>query len=544
VVLDISVKTAEQLSLIAQFDATASSLGSSPAIVHGDTRLTWADVRDQSRVLAKALLAGGISRGDHVALWMPNHPKWLLFWLGAMRIGAAAVPINTRYKPTEAAYVLEKSEARALVIEREFLGVDYAEAFSTICPDWDGHSSTKLPKLARVIVDGSALEGLQSFEEFAATAALVSDAELGRAETQTQPDDTVIVVFTSGTTGNPKGVMHTHNVLRMLRALADHMGIGPEDRILGHLPLFHVAGVFSSFLLAMIKGGALIQLDQWNPRHALELIAREGVTVMSGVPTHFIDILRHPDLNDFDRSSLRIGWIGGATIPAEVLAGARDRLTMETLLPVYGMTENTAVTVVGGRTDAQDILIAGKGRPLGGYEVEVVDPKTREPESAGTEGEIRVRGYLVMKGYYREEAATQAVLKPDGWFYTGDLGVFDGHGYLSITGRLTDKFIVGGNNVHPADIEHSLTAHQDVKQAHVVSRPDDRLGEVAVAFIELVPGATSTPDDLIAHCRRLLADFKVPREVIIVNDWPTTATGKVQRFKLREIAASKASQPK
>jgi fatty-acyl-CoA synthase len=291
----------------------------------------------------------------------------------------------------------------------------------------------------------------------------------------------------------------------------------------------------------LISGGAFVQMDQWRPTSALELIEREGVSVMSGIPTHFIDLIRHPRLSEFDVSRLRTGWIGGSTVPAEVVAGAREKLGMEALLPVYGMTELTSTTTLGRPTDPPESLMAGKGVPIGGYEVAVVDSETHAPLPPGVEGEITVRGYTVTKGYYRDEAATKAVLDEDGWFHTGDLGVFDDRGYLSITGRLSDLFIVGGNNVHPADIERVLMAHPGVKQAHVVAGPDDRLGEVPVAFVERVDGADLRADEVIAHCRELLASFKVPRRVVFVDEWPSTPTGKVQRFRLREMAGRAAS---
>lgn len=519
-------------------DTTATLHGDRLALTHGDVHLTWSEVAEQSRRLAKALLANGVSRGDHIGLWLPNHPTWLLLWLAATRIGAAVVPINTRYKPAEAAYILAKSEATTLVIEDAFLGVDFPESFRKICPDWNGSASAELPALRRVILAGRREPDMLPYEDFAASGDQVSDAELTAASAGNDVEDTIIIVFTSGTTGYPKGVMHTHRATRMMKAVTEWMGLGPEDRVLGHLPLFHVAGVFSSFLPALISGGALVQMDQWEPAVALRLIQDEQVSVLSGIPTHFIDLLRHPRLAEFDVSRLRTGWIGGSTVPAEVVAGARDKLGMEALLPVYSMTELTSTTTLGRPTDPPESLMAGKGVPLGGYEVMLVDPESHAPVPPGTEGEIAVRGYTVMKGYYREEAATRAVIDDDGWFHTGDLAIVDERGYFSITGRLSDKFIVGGNNVHPADIERVLMSHPAVKQSHVVSRPDDRLGEVAVAFVERVAGADLTGPEIIAHCREQLASFKVPRDVIFVDSWPSTPTGKVQRFRLREMAAS------
>ncbi len=505
-------------------------------MVHADVRLTWSQVEEQSRRIAKALLVNGVSRGDNVAVWMPNHPTWLLLWLAAVQIGAVIVPLNTRYTAAEASYILAKSEAAMLFMEASFLGRDFPAMFREICPDWNGERSLGLPHLRSVVlIDGEEI-GLSAFADFLNSADDVTDLELDTAALSVRADDTVIIVFTSGTTGFPKGVMHSHNALRMMAEVTMWLSIGPDDRILGHLPLFHVSGIFSSFLPALISGGALIQLDKWDATEALRLVSTEGVTVLSGIPTHFIDLLKHPRLCDFDTATLRIGWIGGSTIPSSIVTGSRDALGMQALLPVYGMSETTSTTTLGRPSDPIDSLMAGKGLPLGGYEVVVVDPRLREPLPMGTEGEIAVRGYTVMKGYYGDPESTRAVLSDEGWFYTGDLGVFDERGYLSITGRLSDKFIVGGNNVHPADIEHVLLACPGVKVAHVVARPDNRLGEVAVAFVERVPGIVLTAADVLAHCRSHLASFKVPRDVVFVDTWPTTPTGKVERFRLRQSA--------
>lgn len=527
-----------QLELVGDvLDATTARHGDRTAVVQGDRRLTWSEVADASRRLARALLAQGIGRGDNIALWLPNHPEWLLLWLAAVRIGAAVVPVNTRYTPDEAAYVLARSEARLLVVEADFLGLDHPAMFREICPDWDGAHSDRLPDLRGVVVVGAAPAGTRGFEELLASADLVDDATLAAATGEVVSTDPVAVVFTSGTTGRPKGVVHTHAAVTMMRAVGAVMDYGPEDVVLGHLPLFHVSGLFSSFLPAVITGAAYVQLDTWDPGVALRLLHDEGVTVLSGIPTHFIDLLHHPDLSRTDTSKLRTGWIGGSMLPVEVLSGARDVLGMKALLPVYGMTELTSTTTLGRPDDPVESLLAGKGLPLSGYEIRLVDPTSQAPVPVGTEGEILVRGYVVMRGYYRDPDATAAVLDSDGWFRTGDLGVFDERGYLAVTGRISDLFIVGGNNVHPADVEHVLTAHPDVAQAHVVARSDPRLGEVPVAFVERRVDTGTTAEDLLAHCRARLAGFKVPREIRFVSTWPSTPTGKVQRSRLREMAA-------
>jgi acyl-CoA synthetase (AMP-forming)/AMP-acid ligase II len=536
----VEAGSAHGLLITDQLDATASTAGAEPAIIEGERRLTWAEVRAESLRIAAAMLAMGIRRGDHVAIWMPNRSMWLLLWLAAMRIGAAVIPVNSRYTPAEAEYVLRKSEATALFVEVSFLGRDYVAAFREICPDWAG-SSERLPRLRDVVVLGEerAEPDFRRFDDFLARGDAVAPSVVAEAAASRSVADTVIIVFTSGTTGFPKGAMHTHSVLRMLRDVTAWLGITSRDRILGHLPLFHVAGVFSSFMPALISGGALVLMDRWDPGEALAAIARERVSVLSGIPTHFIDLLRDPDRDRHDLASLRTGWIGGSTIPMEVVKGAQDILGMNALLPVYGMTEAGPCLTLGRPTDSPDSLAAGKGVPLGGYELTIVDAESRAPLPAGREGEIAVRGHVVMKGYYKDEAATAEVLAEDGWFYTGDLGVLDDTGHLTITGRKSDKFIVGGNNVHPADIEHVLLAHAGVEQAHVVARPDDRLGEVAVAFVERAAGATVTEAEILEYCRANLASFKVPRTVRFTDSWPMTPTGKIQRFRLRELAVER-----
>ena len=520
--------TAGSALLTDRLDATARAHPDDLALVHADRRLTWAEVASGSEHLARALLARGVSAGDHVGLWLPNRPDWVLLWLAAVRIGAAVVPVNTRYKADEAAYVLGKAGVTTVVVEQGFLGIDYAGALAGV--------RDRLPALRDVIALGPPTAGAVPWAEFTAGADTVDDRTL-HAATATDPDARIIIVFTSGTTGFPKGVVHTHDAVRMMDTVADRLDLSAADRVLGHLPLFHVAGVFSSFLLALLRGGALVQMDHWDAAAALELVERERVSVLSGIPTHFVDLLSCPDLTHRDVTSLRTGWIGGSFIPPEVVRGARDRLGMAALLPVYGMTETTSTTTLARVTDPPESLLLGRGVPLGGYDVAVVDPATRTAVGVGVEGEVAVRGYTVMKGYWDEPEATAAVLDPDGWFYTGDLGTFDDEGYLRITGRRSDKFIVGGNNVHPADVERVLLAHPAVVTAHVVPRPDARLGEVGVAFVEPVPGMALSAAGIRAWATERLASFKVPARVVITEDWPMTATGKVRRARLREIAA-------
>jgi fatty-acyl-CoA synthase len=530
--------------LTGALDRTVDSLPDSLAIVHEHVRLTWRDVDRLSREIARSMLASGLGRGDHVAVWLPNRPEWLLLWLGALRIGAVVVPVNTKFKTSEAEYVIKKADAKIIFLPDSFLGTDYENRLLEICPDWDAGAdvpSRNLPELRAAVVLGATSRVGPTYEAFMAAGDQVSGEALEAAAGRIAGTDTVAIVFTSGTTGFPKGVMHDHRVLRMMTEVSDWFGYTARDRILGHLPFFHVAGLFSSFLPAVITGAAIVLMEQWSAQRALELIEQERVSVLSGIPTHFLDLLSREDLGSYDTSSLRIGWIGGASIPPEVIRGCTQTLQMDALLPIYGMTETTSTTAVGRIGDPFDVRLAGKGVPLGGYEVSIVDAATGEHLPPGVEGEIVVRGYTVMRGYYRDAEATAEVFDEDGWFHTGDLGMFDPSGYLQITGRLKDMFIVGGNNVHPADVESVLLEVPGVKQAYVVARRHPRLGEVGVAFLEREGPAAPTEEQVLAHCRANLASFKVPREMVFVDAWPLTPTGKIQRFRLREMAASQGS---
>jgi fatty-acyl-CoA synthase len=533
------------LTIAGLLERTARDHGDRDALIGDERRLSWSETRTLSRQLAKGLIASGIGRGDHVALWMPNRIEWVPLWCAASYVGAVLVTVNTRYKTEEVRYILRQSDARMLITVREFVGIDYAAMLDELCPELGSAptpNAEDLPELRRVVVLGEPTPaGAVPFAEFAAAGTGVTDAELDAAAAAVDPDDPTIIVYTSGTTGHPKGAVHSYRILRNEHSISEAMDIGSESRVMNHMPFFHVAGGFTGILPPLITGGAMLLMDHWNPTDALALIERERATVMSGIPTHFIDLINHPDRERYDISSLRTGWIGGANNPPEVIDGAIVKLGLEGLLPVYGMTETTSITTIPGLDDPRSVVLAGKGRPVSDFEVTIVDVDTDAELPAGAEGEVCVRGHLVMLGYYRNEEATAAAIDGDGWFHTGDLGVLDDGGYLSITGRRSDMFIVGGSNTYPAEIEIALTEHASIKQAYVVGVPHERLGEVGFAFVEPVAGSSLDQQEVIAFCRGRLADYKVPRFVELVTDWPLTATGKVERFRLSETGRALAA---
>jgi fatty-acyl-CoA synthase len=532
----------EPITLAAQLERTAAAHGERDAIVSAGRRLSWAETREAAREVARGLLAAGIGRGDHVALWVPNQAEFLLTWLATAYVGAVTVPVNTRYKVEEVRYIVAQCDAKALVMVDAFVGIDYLELLGRLCPDLAGGgppNAEAFPALREVVVIGDAPAGTTPWADFVAGGSMVADAALDETAAAVDHEDPSIIVYTSGTTGHPKGAVHSHRILRNECSITEAMDVGPESRILNHLPWFHVGGGFTGVLPPLITGAAMVVMDVWEPGAALELIEREGVTVLSGIPTHFIDVLNHPSLPDRDVSSLRNGWIGGANTPPEVVQAVIDRLGMEGIQPVYGMTETTSVTTLARLDDPREVVVSGRGRPVADFEVMVADTVTGRALPAGQEGEVCVRGHPVMQGYYRKPEATAAVMDADGWFHTGDLGVLDADGYLAITGRKSDMFIVGGANAYPAEIEIALSEHPAVKQAYVVGVPHARLGEVGFAFVER--RGELSEDEVKAFCKRRLADYKVPRFVHFVDDWPLTATGKIQRFRLKEQAAERSA---
>jgi fatty-acyl-CoA synthase len=529
----------EPITIAQLLERTAVVHGERDALVFGHRRVTWAQARAEARKLAKALIAAGIGPGDHVAIWVPNHIEWVEMWFATAYVGAVLVTVNTRYKTEEVRYILRQSDARMLVMVREFVGIDYVAMLQRVCPDLataPTPNPDELPELRRVVVIGEPPAGTQRFAAFAAGGARVSDDELDATAAAVDYDDPTIIVYTSGTTGHPKGAVHSHRILRNEHSISEAMDIGPESRVMNHMPFFHVAGGFTGILPPLITGGAMLLMERWDPLEAFALIEREGATVLSGIPTHFIDLINHPRRDGFDTSTLRTGWIGGANNPPEVIDGAIQELGLEGLLPVYGMTETTSITTIPRLSDPREVILSGKGFPVSDFEIKVVDTETGAELPTGREGEVCTRGHLVMKGYYRNEQATAAVIDSDGWFHTGDLGVLDDDGYLAITGRKSDMFIVGGSNAYPAEIEMALMEHPAIKQAYVVGVPHARLGEVGFAFIERRPGHEVTEQDLLDFCRHRLADYKVPRFVKPVDGWPMTATAKIERFRLSEIA--------
>ncbi len=506
--------------------SSVERFGLHEAVADGEVRLSFDDLGRRVDRAAHAVVAAGIEPGDRVAVWAPNLHEWIEAALGALSAGAVLVPINTRFKGREAGYLLEKTRARLLFTVSGFLDLDYVgmlreagvEVERTVALRGHGPGTTEWPDF---LDEGRGVPG----------------AEVERRSAAIGPDDLSDIIFTSGTTGRPKGVMTTHGqTLRVFETWSDIVGLREGDRYLVANPFFHTFGYKAGFLAAIMRGATTIPHAVFDATQVMERIAQERVTVLPGPPTLYQSILNHPERDRHDLSSLRLAVTGAAVVPVELVRRMREELTFDTILTAYGLTEATGTATMCRRGDDPETVAHTSGRAIPDTDVRVVDDQGHA-QPLGRPGEVLVRGYNVMRGYFEEPELTAEALDRDGWLHTGDVGVMDDRGYLRITDRTKDLFIVGGFNVSPAEVENELLAHPSVAQVAVVGAPDDRPGEVGVAFVVPRPGAACDPGDLIAWARERMANFKVPRRVEVVETLPLNASGKVLKFELRERAA-------
>ena len=507
--------------------ATADRHGDQLAIVDGDTQRTFTQLLEDACRFGASLVASGIEPGDRVAIWAPNSVEWVVAALGLWHTGAVLVPVNTRFKGAEAAQILERSRARALVTVTDFLGADHLTMLQG--------SGVDLPDLETVVVAaGDAPREAVAWTSFVDRATGDDLAELDRRAAALGPDDLSDILFTSGTTGVPKGVVQTHD--RTLLVAADWVamtGLTAGDRYLMVNPYFHMFGLKAGILASMVAGATMLPEPVFDVDRTLQRVASERVTVLPGAPTLYQSILDHPDRDAHDLSSLRVAVTGAADIPVELIRRVREELPFETIITGYGLTEAGTASATSPADDPETIATTvGRARP--GFELRIVDGGHEvEP---GEAGEIVLRGGSVMSHYLDDPEATAEILDGAGWLRTGDLGVVDERGYLRIVGRSKDMFIVGGFNAYPAEIENALLRHPDIQQAAVIGVPDERLGEVGMAFVVLRPGADATPDVIVAWSRDEMANYKAPRRVEVVDELPVNATGKVVKDELRARA--------
>jgi acyl-CoA synthetase (AMP-forming)/AMP-acid ligase II len=501
------------------------------AVVDGERRVTFAELETLVRRAARALCSSGVERGDRVAMWAPNSLEWIVGALGVTTAGGVLVPVNTRFRGAEAAYVLERSGARVLFTVRGFLDTDY--------PALLADAGATLPALEHIVLlSGAADDATVGRDVFLARAGDVADAELDARIDSIGSNDPSDIVFTSGTTGNPKGVVMAHRqTLRAYLDWCDWAGLRTGDRYLIANPFFHIFGYKAGCLACLMRGATNVPVAVFDAERVLEIVERERITVLPGPPTIYQTLLDHPERDRHDLSTLRLAVTGAADIPVELIRRVHEELPFERILTGYGLTE--AGTVTGSLPDDDFEHVASTvGVPWPGFEVRTVT-ETGTDTPPGEPGEVAVRGETVMRAYFDDPDATAAAIDGDGWLHTGDLGVFDPDGYLRIVGRIKDMFIVGGFNAYPAEIENLLLRHPRIAQAAVIGVPDERLGEVGMAFVVLHPGPAVDEADVTAWAREEMANFKVPRSVVFLDELPVNATGKVVKDDLRaRVAAS------
>jgi acyl-CoA synthetase (AMP-forming)/AMP-acid ligase II len=518
----------------------AREFGDAPALIDGDLRLSFRELLEQTDRAARGFLAAGLRRGDRVAVWAPNIGEWVIAATGLQAAGGVLVPLNTRFKGIEAGWVLRKSRARALCTVNGFLGNDYVELLRSANGGAGADRPVaELPDLEHVVVlRGNAPPGTLAWSEFLASAGRATQAEVVTRRASVERDDLCDMLFTSGTTGSPKGVMTTHEqALRATHGWIECVTLRAGDRYLIINPFFHAFGYRSGWLACLMTGATMLPQLVFDVREVLERIERDKISMLPGPPTIYQSILAHPDRKKYDLSSLRVGVTGAAAIPTELVRRIFDELKFEVLVTGYALTESSAAATMCRPGDDPETIATTSGRAVPDVEIRIVDEQNR-PLPPDTPGEVVIHGYNVMKGYYDDPEETAKAIDAEGWLHTGDVGTLDARGYIKITDRLKDMVIVGGFNAYPAEIENILVGMKQIQHLAVIGVPDERLGEVPMAFIVCKPGEKLDEKEVIAWARERMANYKVPRFVAFLDEMPLTPSGKVQKFRLRELAKS------
>jgi len=522
--------------------------------IHQSRRLTYADLSSSIDHLARGLLGMGIRKGDRVGIWSTNNIEWLLLQMATARMGAILVTVNPAYRVRELSYALQRSEVSVLFLIPVFRTSDYVGMLCELLPDLrdcapSGFRSREFPHLRRIVLYDPAspaetvrpVPGFSLWQEVLSAADGVPAGDLREATAALDMDDTINIQFTSGTTGFPKAVMLTHhNILNNAYFSALAMGFTEQDRLCVPVPFYHCFGMVLANLLCLSVGACLVlPAEYFDAGAVLSAIEQERCTGLHGVPTMFVEELEHPRFAGFDLSSLRTGIMAGAPCPPALMERVIDDMGCRDILIGYGETEASPITHLTSRQDSRLRRIETVGRNLPHQEVKVIHPSTGETLPVGEVGEICFRGYHIMQGYYGDPEATAKAIDENGWLRSGDLGTMDEDGYLRITGRLKEMIIRGGENIYPREIEDFLFSHPAVAGVAVFGIPDDLYGEEVMAWIKLRAGTALTAEEVKDFCRDKIAHFKVPRHIWFVDEFPLTVTGKIQRYRMREIAIEK-----
>ncbi len=491
---------------------------------HQGYRATYRELWEQTTSAARGLLAHGVKRGDRVGIWAPNRFEWVVLQYATARIGAILVTINPGYKTTELEYALTQSGVAVLALSRGFRQSDYVAML--------GEVRGRCPDLREVVVLD---EGWDALLRDGGT---TPPERVQEVETALQFDDPINIQYTSGTTGSPKGAtLSHHNLLNNGFFIGEALGYTERDRVCIPVPFYHCFGMVLGNLACTTHGACMVVPGEaFDPLAVLETVQAERCTSLYGVPTMFIAELEHPRFSDFDTSTLRTGIMAGSPCPVEVMKKVQTQLGMREVTICYGMTETSPVSTQSALDDPLDKRVSTVGRVHAHVEIKIVDPATGAVVPRGAPGELCARGYLVMLGYWNNDAATRAAIDAARWMHTGDLATMDDDGYVNIVGRIKDMIIRGGENISPREIEEFLYTHPAVADVQVIGVPSERYGEEVMAWVKLRPGATVTENELAAFCRGKIATFKIPRYWKFVDGFPLTVTGKIQKFRMREIA--------
>jgi fatty-acyl-CoA synthase len=528
-------------------DLVAGRRPDDEALVYADRdlRYTYREFKGVVEECARALMALGLEKGDHVAVWGQNVPEWVTLQFATGKMGAVLVTVNPAYKAHELEYVLDQSDAAALFLTEGVRGADFLQILQEAVPELadvrDGELSVEdLPYLKHVVLMGGDPPDnmpVMSFDEFLDRGREVTEEELRERQHSLDAEDVINMQYTSGTTGFPKGVQLTHaNIVKNAFSIGECMKLGPEDRVCIPVPFFHCFGCVLGTLNTVTHEGTMVPIETFDAERVLQAVHQERCTAVLGVPTMFIAELDHPDFDQYDTSSLRTGIMAGSPCPMEVMKRVVDVMGASEITIAYGQTESSPVITQTRTDDPLELRVSTVGRTLPGVEIRVVNIDTGEDCEPGEQGELWTRGYLVMRGYYKMEDKTAEVIDEDGWLHTGDLAVMDENGYVRITGRAKDMIIRGGENIYPREIEEFLYTHPDVSDVQVYGVPDEKYGEQVAAAIKKRPDADLTEEDVKEFCLQNIAYYKVPEYVDFVEEYPMTASGKIQKYKLREAA--------
>ncbi|MFO7553413.1 MAG: AMP-binding protein [Haliea sp.] len=525
------------------FDATVARFPDQEALVVRHQEVRWSYREYQQRVddLACGLLALGVEAGERVGIWGPNSSEWCLTQFATAKIGAIMVCINPAYRLYELEYALNKVQCRTLITADRFKTSDYLGMLQTLAPELESCAagalrSQRLPDLQRVIRMGAeSTPGMFNFAAVCTSGAGTDRRALRQRAESLSPADAINIQFTSGTTGNPKGATLTHlNILNNGKLVGDGMRLTEHDRLCIPVPLYHCFGMVMGNLACITHGAAAVfPGEAFDPAATLATVAEERCTALHGVPTMFIAELDLPDFNDYDLSSLRTGIMAGATCPVEVMKRVVGRMHMEDVLIAYGQTETSPVNHMTSSDDSIDKRVSTVGRPAPHCEIRIVDAEGRIVP-VGEKGEICCRGYGVMRGYWDDPERTAETIDRDGWLHSGDIGVMDAEGYTQVTGRIKDMIIRGGENIYPREVEEFLYTHPEIQEAQVFGIADHRYGEQVCAWIKLREGSSVEVEHILEYCAGQITHFKVPRHVRLVDEFPMTVTGKIQKFLMRE----------